>query len=365
MKLLYIYAGPRNPYAGSRNGLSSDDTEREMPDTWFYGYNHLPSFGMSADFIARDDALPSWLQNSFLGKFIGFRMRQALLFFKARSYDIVFGTTLVYLMPFKKLFGGKARYVVLNTELVRMLRGSLKHPLRYRIIVSLFKEFSAIVCLATSQKEWLLAQCPFLKDKVFFVPLSADANFFQPVYEGRGDTVLSVGGNDGRDYRTFLDAAEQMPETHFEIVCHPRNLAGISHIPSNVSVQYDLPPTEVRKKYQTACMIAIITHDDSSTLGADCSGQTVLLDAMSSGLPIIASRKASLVDYVREGQEALIVDPYNPDQLVNAIKRLQRDDALRSSIAKSARIRVEHEFSNQAMAEKLSHIFKKTLAIRV
>lgn len=339
MRILYIFPGKRK--------TATPDTSA----TQLYGFDHLARFGLQADSLGRDDALPSsWPQER-----IGFRLRQALLYFKARSYDIVFGATLIYLMPLKKIFGGPAKYVALNIELNRILRGSA--GLRKRFIISMLKEFSATICLSTDQKDWLLAQQPSLEGKVFFVPLGADTEFYQPRYAGRGDTVLSVGRDNGRDYRTLLAAAELLPETQFEIVCSPRNLAGIEHIPANVHVHYDLSAAEVRQKYETARMIVLTTHNDASVSGADCSGQTVLLDAMASGVPIIATRKAYLRDYVREGQDALIVEAYRPEQIVAAIRRLQEDAMLSTDLAKSARGRAESEFSTAVMAEGIRRIF--------
>ena len=346
MKVLYIFSG-------SHKAPSAD-----APDAQLYGLNYLEALGIQADAVGRDDALSGWLRESWLGKLAGFKTRHALLYFTARSYDVVFGPALLYLMPLNKLFGGKAKYVVLNIELNRILRGGEGRPLRKWFIESLLKEFSAIVCLSTDQKEWLLARYPSLVGRVFFVPFCADIHFYLPEYEGRNDVVLSVGRDNGRDYRTLLEVARQMPETQFEIVCSPRNLVDIEDVPTNVRVYYDLSFAELREKYQTARMIVITTHDDSSTLGADCSGQTVLLDAMACGLPIIATHKAYLADYVRDGQDALVVDCYNPKQLAAAIVRLTNDAALRVLLAKSARSRAEREFSTQIMAESLSHIFK-------
>lgn len=346
MKVLYIYPGAR-PSASA-----------DKPSTQLYGYQHLKSLGIAADALGRDDALPAWVQQSFLGKLVGFKLRHAFLFFKARDYDIVFGAALVYPMFFKKIFGGKARYVVLNIELVRMLRANMKRPLRHWLITSLFKEFAAVVCLSTVQKEWLLARCPFLEGRVHMVPLGADTEFYQPVYEGRGNTILSVGGDSGRDYWTLFKAAALMPDTQFEVVCNPRNLVGIPTATSNVRVHYNLPFAELKKKYETASMIIISTHDDSYADGADCSGQTVLLDSMASGIPIIATRKAYLADYVKEGEDALIVDCYKPEQVVAAIGHLQQDKELRIRLAQSARNRAETMFSTRAMAEGLAKIFK-------
>ena len=44
------------------------------------------------------------------------------------------------------------------------------------------------------------------------------------------------------------------------------------------------------------------TRREGYRYGADCSGQTVLLDAMAMGRPVVASERSTLSDYVRESR---------------------------------------------------------------
>jgi glycosyltransferase involved in cell wall biosynthesis len=329
----------------------------DFPDTQLYGYNHLASFGVEADLIGRDDALPRALRSGPFAKLIGFRLRHLLLFFKARTYDVVFGGALLYLMPLKKLFGGRARYVLFNIELIRIIRANARRPLRSALLRSLMKEFSAIACLSHAQMEWLAARYPFLAGKLRYVALGVDTEFYHPVYEGRGETILAVGSDGGRDYTTLLAAAALLPEERFEIVCSPHNLPVGVVVPPNVTVSYNIPFSELTEKYRTARMLVLSTHDDSYLDGSDCSGQTVLLDAMANGLPIIASRKQYLADYVREDVDALIIEPYQPEAIVAAIARLE-DPMLRRRLAESARARSATLFSTRTMAEGLAEVFR-------
>ena len=349
MRILCIYPGnPTVQLEGVRAG--------ELPDTMLYGYNHLASFELEADMLGRDDGLPRWFTRGTLGKHLGFRLRHFLLFFTARRYNVVFGGALLYLMPLKKLFGGRAKYVLFNIELLRILRANEHRPLRYRYIVSLLREFAAIVCLSSVQKEWLRIRFPFLEGRLHVVPLGVDVEYCTPVYEGRGNTVLSVGKDGGRDYATLIEAARRMPHTQFEIVCSPRNMTSISDIPPNVRVFYDLPFSELACKYRTAKLIVIETHNDVYADGSDCSGQTVLLDAMAYGLPIIATRKQYLSEYARDGEDLIMVEPYDGVAIQSAIERLE-DPMLRLRLARGARSRVERDLSTRQMAERLTRIF--------
>jgi len=56
-----------------------------------------------------------------------------------------------------------------------------------------------------------------------------------------------------------------------------------------------------------------------------------VLEAMSSGVPVIASRTGSLPEVV--GEAGLLVDPYDIDALVNAIRAIDRDETLRARLA--------------------------------
>jgi glycosyltransferase involved in cell wall biosynthesis len=107
-------------------------------------------------------------------------------------------------------------------------------------------------------------------------------------------------------------------------------------------------------------MLLLITHSDQYTDSSDCSGQTVLLDAMSSALPIVATRKIYLDDYVREREEILKVNFYDVDDVIDKIKMLN-DSILADHLAKAARNRVVENFTSRKMAENLSKIFKQLL----
>lgn len=357
MKILYVYSGSRKD---KFQGISGKD----FPDTQFYGYDHLKDeagkIGLSVevDYLERDEALPPVMRRiPFFRGGIGFRMRHLYAFFATRKYDIVFGSSLLYMMLLKKLLGSRAKYILLSIGLIRTIRAHEHHPIRSWIIRWLMRELDSIVCLSRTHTEWLESRFDFLKGKTRFVPLGVDTAYYKPVFEGRSGYVLSVGRDNGRDYKTLIEAARKLPDVQFEIVCSRRNLEGIASLPGNVRVSYDLPFAELTKRYRAAGMMVLSTHDDGFEDGSDCSGQTVLLDSMANGLPVIVSRKRYLDDYIRGGEDALIVDCYDPDSIIAAIRQLQ-NEAVRLRLAMHARERVERQFSTKNMAASLAAVFK-------
>jgi len=195
------------------------------------------------------------------------------------------------------------------------------------------------------------------KHKLFFVPLGVDKDFWTPVNIASSGNILAVGKDNGRDYKTLFAAASQLPDEQFVVVCGKWNIEGLD-IPDNLKVIYGLPIKELKETYQSARMLLLITHNDQYTDASDCSGQTVLLDAMSSALPIIATRKQYLSDYAKDKEEVLKVNFYDAGDIVAKIKMLS-DQKLAWRLAKAARSKVISCFSSRQMAENLSQIFKQ------
>lgn len=72
-----------------------------------------------------------------------------------------------------------------------------------------------------------------------------------------------------------------------------------------------------------------------------------LLEAMASGLPIVATRVGGIPDIVKDGETGLLVEPRSPEQIAQAIERLSSDTVLRKRI-----IQTGYEFAREHTVEK-------------
>ncbi|MBA3329722.1 MAG: glycosyltransferase [Actinobacteria bacterium] len=61
--------------------------------------------------------------------------------------------------------------------------------------------------------------------------------------------------------------------------------------------------------YARASAVVVPVHPDGYPLGSVCSIQTVLLDAMAMGCPVVISERAWVHEYVTDGDTALVVPP--------------------------------------------------------
>jgi glycosyltransferase involved in cell wall biosynthesis len=86
----------------------------------------------------------------------------------------------------------------------------------------------------------------------------------------------------------------------------------------------------------------------------------ILLDAMDRALPIIASRVGGLPEIVRDGENGILIDARNPEQLEQAILRLYDDPELRRALGNRGR-EFSRDFTADAMAASYLELYKQAL----
>ncbi len=87
-----------------------------------------------------------------------------------------------------------------------------------------------------------------------------------------------------------------------------------------------------------------------------------LLEAMSLGLPVVASAVDGICEVVRQGQDGLLVPPRDPAALSRAIASLRADPQLRRNLGESARLRVTERFSFPAMMAGYAAAYRDVLS---
>ncbi len=347
MNILYIFSGTRKDKTRGRIHV-------DYPDTQLYGQNHLVKFGMNAEYREFKDQYPII---GFFSKIIGFRGRHSLMFFLARHYDVVFGISVLYMLIWKKFIRTETKFIIFNSVLSRLLNVHKQSSIKFKILVWILREVDGIVFLAQIDLKNVASRLPFLKEKLFIVHMGVDKDYYKFICHGREDFLLSVGRDDARDYKTVIDVAKKMPMEKFHLVCLPRNIQHIQDIPPNVHIHVNISINELQDFYGKAKALLLITHKDTYSEGSDSSGPTVLLEAMASGLPIIASKKEYLNDYVEHEKDVLLVDFYDSDAIVNGIRTISKGD-MGLNMAKNARLKVDTSLNTEEMAHKLARVFK-------
>jgi glycosyltransferase involved in cell wall biosynthesis len=85
-------------------------------------------------------------------------------------------------------------------------------------------------------------------------------------------------------------------------------------------------------------------------------------EAMSCGLPVIASNTSALPEVVGNGECGILVPPRNPDAIASAVRRLFADEESMLNMGKSGRERVEKLFNWREAAQRTIAVYEEVLS---
>ena len=83
-----------------------------------------------------------------------------------------------------------------------------------------------------------------------------------------------------------------------------------------------------------------------------------ILEAMASGLPVVAGRSVGVVDCLRDNQNGLLIEPVDVPALVDALTRVMGDAALRARLAAAALEECRRTYSWTAVGRQIGEIYR-------
>jgi glycosyltransferase involved in cell wall biosynthesis len=110
---------------------------------------------------------------------------------------------------------------------------------------------------------------------------------------------------------------------------------------------------DVRPYYALASLMALPSLSEGSPIA--------LLEAMVSGVPVVATKVGGVPEIVTHGESALLVSPRDPDALANAIEQLFHNALLAAKLAANARDVVLRNHSPQAKLRARMEIYRAVI----
>lgn len=184
--------------------------------------------------------------------------------------------------------------------------------------------------------------------RLIFVPLHS--NIHKPAGSPRNDGFILSAGRTWRDYPTLLAAAADI-RAPIVIICGERDVPP-GDLPPNVTVLREVPRDQYLDYLRRCALVALpLAPTRRST------GQVVMLEAMALGKPVVVTRSPGITDYIRDGENGLLVEPGDPGGLARAVRQLLEDRALADRVSNRALedTKRHHTFDRHA-ADKLNAI---------
>ena len=103
----------------------------------------------------------------------------------------------------------------------------------------------------------------------------------------------------------------------------------------------------------------LLQEMDVYVLGSLREGiSNTVLESMSTGLPVIATRTGGNVELVNDGVTGRLIAPGNSDELAAAMLAYVRDPAMRRTHGAAARERIEQEYSLRRMLRDYEALYR-------
>jgi colanic acid/amylovoran biosynthesis glycosyltransferase len=228
----------------------------------------------------------------------------------------------------------------------------------------MFDYSSAIIVVSRHMVEQLI-RLGAPREKVFYSPYGVDTKQFQ---QGCGLSapmrVIAVGRfvEKKAPYLTILafeKVLQRLPEAKLVMVgsgmLHDvcRRLIKSLHIEESVDLKGILSHDQVAELMQNS---RVFVQHSLVPASGDCEGTPVaVLEAAASGLPVVSTKHAGIIDAVRQGETGFLVDEGDIEAMAEYIYQLLSNPDLATRMGNSARNHINENF-NESNLKKLRDI---------
>jgi glycosyltransferase involved in cell wall biosynthesis len=240
-------------------------------------------------------------------------------------------------------------------------------------------EAAFVAAISQYNKNIIVTECPGSAkgedgDKVLVVHCGVDTTVFQPRTEPtsyeRGEspfTILCIGTLHEVKGQTYLiDACRLLHGRGIDFVCRfvadGPDLAKLTEqaaqagIADRVHFHGRVTREEIAALLRDADVMAAPSVPTSD--GRREGIPVVLMEAMGSGVPVVASDLSGIPELAVNEQCGLLGPPRDAEGLANALERLYRDPALRRQFSTAGREKVLNEFDLTLNAARLAQLFR-------
>lgn len=221
-----------------------------------------------------------------------------------------------------------------------------------------------ILVYAATQREYALRVLRIPESKVHLIPFHADHRFYRPDAACTGESgcrpMISSAGLEWRDYPTLLAAVEGL-EVDVRLAAaspwsHHRNETVGRTLPANVTARrYEY--AELRDLYAQSRFVVVPLYENDFQAGV-----TTILEAMSMGKAVVATRTTGQRDVIADGINGVYVPPGDPASLRSAVSDLLGDQSKCMALGARARRTIEERMTLDHWVSRVAGVIRSAAA---
>jgi glycosyltransferase involved in cell wall biosynthesis len=239
-----------------------------------------------------------------------------------------------------------------------------RHMLREKVAEAAF-----VVPISDYNRELIVAECGEQhRGKLAVIHCGVDTSVFRPVERSRGGAlaILCIGTLHEVKGQTYLiEACRLLRERGVDAVCRfvgeGEDRAALQAQIDAVGLSDRVQLLGRRTREQIAALLAetdvVVTPSVPTKSGKREGIPVVLMEAMGSGVAVVASRLSGIPELVEHERSGLLAPPRDAEALAEALARLAADPELRARLGEAGREKVVREFDVRANAAALARHF--------
>ncbi len=324
--------------------ISSPDKLVRKSPYWFFKY--WPDSQIDLDVI---DFCKIPLMHSFESRVLHFYVTQSLVaLVKRKKYDLIISHSARSALVFAYLRSIMKELSPLHVVIdPGCFNGGRNNRAELYLIKKASRSLGGIIPHSSIQSEFYKEHMPLIPYR--FIHFGVDTDDFKPMNIQQQDYILSFGSR-LRDYPTLIEAwkmVKQKNNIRLKIIGVDK-IPGVDRLPDDVDLISRVPIHSLNESIAKARFVIIPLPNYNYSYG-----QTTFLHAMALGKSCIVTKTPSSQDYLTDNEDALLVRPYDREDLTEKIKLLLADDNMNNKISMNARSTIENKYNEKTMAKEI------------
>ena len=357
--ILYIFGSGRKEKIRTKNYDSSE---------FFYGYFYLQKKLLNVDSIEMLDNNAKLKKNQQIINFVDKVLRKLtnLPFFshlilsksnfsKIKKSEIIISTndrlaiSILPMISFSEDRTSKKKHTVIVMGLFSKKRDKqIVYKIQKFVLEIIIKRIDTFIFLGKGEYELASKMFPKYIEKFKFVPFGINLNFWKTsvnYVDRSNDYILFVGNDGNRDIDKVIKIGNSLKDVNIKIITrHPINTE-IKN--DNIEVIYgnwnsNALSDESLKKYYENSILTFLPLKESF----QPSGQSVTLQSMSLGIPVVITKTNGFwdIDNFNHLENIIFMEDNHLDNWINVLSSLIKDRDLLNQISRNSIITVREKY---------------------